>query len=107
MRHILINYAERQVAAKRGGGAVHLPVDDVEFVAPEAAEELLALDEALQDLARVHERSSRVVECRFFGGFGVRETADTLAVSAATVERDWAFASAWLRRALGGSGVLP
>jgi RNA polymerase sigma factor (TIGR02999 family) len=104
MRHILINYAERQVAAKRGGGAVHVQLGDEELVAPEAAEELLALNEALDRLARVHERSSRVVECRFFGGFGVRETAETLLVSQATVERDWAFASAWLRRALGGGG---
>jgi RNA polymerase sigma factor (TIGR02999 family) len=104
MRHILINYAERQVAAKRGGGAVHVPLDDADLVAPEAAEELLALDRALQGLARVHERSSRVVECRFFGGFGIRETAETLAVSQATVERDWAFASAWLRRALSDRG---
>jgi RNA polymerase sigma factor (TIGR02999 family) len=103
MRHILINYGERRVAAKRGGGAVHVPLDDADLVAPEAAEELLALDEALDGLARVHERSSRVVECRFFGGFCIRETADTLAVSPATVERDWAFASAWLRRALDGS----
>jgi RNA polymerase sigma factor (TIGR02999 family) len=103
MRHILINYAERQVAAKRGGGAAHVPLGDADVVAAEAAEELLALDEALHGLARVHERSSRVVECRFFGGFGIRETAETLAVSPATVERDWAFASAWLRRALNGT----
>jgi RNA polymerase sigma factor (TIGR02999 family) len=106
MRHILINYAERQVAAKRGGGAVHVPLDEVDLVAPEAAEELLALDEALKGLARVHERSSRVVECRFFGGFCIRETAETLRVSPATVERDWAFASAWLRRALSGAGEV-
>jgi RNA polymerase sigma factor (TIGR02999 family) len=106
MRHILINYAERQVAAKRGGGAVHVPLDEANLVAPEAAEELLALDEALHGLARVHERSSRVVECRFFGGFDIRETAETLAVSPSTVERDWAFASAWLRRALNGAGAV-
>jgi RNA polymerase sigma factor (TIGR02999 family) len=103
MRHILINYAERQVAARRGGGAVHVPLDDANLVAPEAAEELLHMDRALSALAGVHERSSRVVECRFFGGFGIRETAETLGVSPATVERDWAFASAWLRRAMGDS----
>jgi RNA polymerase sigma factor (TIGR02999 family) len=101
MRHILINYAERQVAAKRGGGAVHVPLDEADLVAPEAAEDLLALDAALTALAAVHERSSRVVECRFFGGFDIGETANTLAISAATVSRDWAFASAWLRRELG------
>jgi RNA polymerase sigma factor (TIGR02999 family) len=102
MRHILINYAEMQVAAKRGGGAVHVPLGDADLVAPEAAEDLLALDEALTALAAVHERSSRVVECRFFGGFDIQETANTLAVSPATVQRDWAFASAWLRRKIGG-----
>jgi DNA-directed RNA polymerase specialized sigma24 family protein len=59
-------------------------------------------NETLDALAAVHERSSRVVECRFFGGFGIEETADALAVSTATVERDWTFAAAWLRRELGG-----
>jgi RNA polymerase sigma factor (TIGR02999 family) len=102
MRHILINYAERQVAAKRGGGAVHVPLDETDLVSPEAAEDLLSLDEALTALAAVHERSSRVVECRFFGGFDIQETANTLSVSPATVERDWAFASAWLRKEMGG-----
>jgi RNA polymerase sigma factor (TIGR02999 family) len=102
MRHILINYAERQVAAKRGGGAVHVPLSDADLVSPEAAEDLLALDEALTALTAVHERSSRVVECRFFGGFDIQETAHTLGISPATVSRDWAFASAWLRRELGG-----
>lgn len=100
MRQILINYAERQVATKRGGGAVHVPLGDADLMEPEAAEELLALNEALSQLARVHERASRVVECRFFGGFGIRETAEALSISSATVERDWTFASAWLRRAL-------
>jgi RNA polymerase sigma factor (TIGR02999 family) len=107
MRHILINYAERQVAAKRGGGAVHLPLSDADLVTPEAAEELLALDDALSALAAVHERSCRVVECRFFGGFTIQQTADALAVSAATVQRDWSFASAWLRRELGSAPPLP
>jgi RNA polymerase sigma factor (TIGR02999 family) len=101
MRHILINYAERHVAAKRGNGATQVPLSDADLVAPEAAEDLLALDEALKRLASAHERSSRVVECRFFGGYGIQETAGMLGVSPATVERDWAFASAWLRRELG------
>jgi RNA polymerase sigma factor (TIGR02999 family) len=100
MRHILINYAERQVASKRGSGAVHLPLSDADLVSPGAAEDLLALNDALHALAAVHERSCRVVECRFFGGFSIQETADALAVSTATVERDWSFASAWLRREL-------
>jgi RNA polymerase sigma factor (TIGR02999 family) len=101
MRHILINYAERQVAAKRGGGAVHVQLGETHLVSQDVAEDLLALNEALKSLAAVHERSSCVVECRFFAGFDVAETASTLAISRATVERDWAFARAWLRSELG------
>jgi RNA polymerase sigma-70 factor, ECF subfamily len=100
MRQILVNYAERRLAAKRGGGAVHVPLDEADPVAPEAAPELLALDRALQELAALNERQARVVECRFFAGLGTRETAEVLAVSRATVDRDWAAASAWLRARL-------
>jgi len=98
MRQILVNYAERRCAAKRGGGAEVLSLDDVNPVAPDAAEEILALDEALRRLAVLEERQSRVVECRFFGGMPVKETAEVLGLSPATVKRDWALASAWLRR---------
>jgi RNA polymerase sigma factor (TIGR02999 family) len=108
MRQILVNYAERRSAAKRGGGAEVLSLDEVNPVAPEAAEEILALDEALQRLAVLEERQSRVVECRFFAGLSVAETAEVLGLSPATVKRDWALASAWLRRevavALGQGG---
>jgi RNA polymerase sigma factor (TIGR02999 family) len=97
MRQILVNYAERRRAAKRGGPAESLPLDEVNPVAPEAAEELLALNEALGRLEAVSERQSRVVEHRFFGGLALRETAEVLGVSLATVKRDWALASAWLR----------
>jgi len=100
MRHILINYAERRGAAKRGGGASHVPLDEANPVPAEGADDLLALNAALEELGQVAERQSRVVECRFFGGLGIRETAEALGVSAATVERDWALASAWLRRTL-------
>jgi RNA polymerase sigma factor (TIGR02999 family) len=100
MRHILVNYAERRLAAKRGGGAVHVPLEDANPVPAESAHELLALDGALQALSRANERQGRVVECRFFGGLGVEETAEALGVSRATVSRDWALASAWLRRTL-------
>jgi RNA polymerase sigma factor (TIGR02999 family) len=102
MRHILVNYAERQVAAKRGGGARHVPLEEARVVASGSAEEVLELNRALEKLSHVHARSGRVVECRFFGGFDIRETAATLRVSTATVERDWAFARAWLRRAMTG-----
>jgi RNA polymerase sigma factor (TIGR02999 family) len=105
MRHILVNYAKRQVAAKRGGGACHIPLDDARVMASECAEELLELNRALDKLAAVHARSGRVVECRFFGGFDIRETAATLQVSTATVERDWVFARAWLRRAMTDDGA--
>jgi RNA polymerase sigma factor (TIGR02999 family) len=103
MRHILVNYAERRLAAKRGGGIPHVPLDEANPVPAEGAEDLLALNEALEKLGRLNERQSRVVECRFFGGLGIRETAQALGVSPATVERDWALASAWLRRALDDS----
>lgn len=101
MRHILVNYAERRLTDKRGGGAAHIPLDEANPIAEEGAADLLALNEALEDLKCLEDRQSRVVECRFFGGLGVRETAEALGVSASTVERDWVLASAWLRDRLG------
>jgi RNA polymerase sigma factor (TIGR02999 family) len=100
MRHLLVSYAERRRAAKRGGGVPHEALDEANPVAEEAAEELLALNEALEALSRVSPRQARVVECRFFAGLSIRETAEALAVSTATVERDWALASAWLRHVM-------
>jgi RNA polymerase sigma factor (TIGR02999 family) len=98
MRQILVNYAERRTAQKRGGGVEVVPLDEVNPVSPDAAEELLALDEALQRLEAIEPRRCRVVECRFFAGLAIHETAEALGVSVATVKRDWALASAWLRR---------
>jgi RNA polymerase sigma factor (TIGR02999 family) len=106
MRHILVNYAERRMAAKRGGDIPHVPLDEANPVPEEGAEELLALHEALEGLGKMDERQSRVVECRFFAGLGIRETAEALGVSEATVERDWALASAWLRRSLDDSPAV-
>lgn len=103
MRHILINYAERRAAGKRGGGAEHVGLEEANPVPASGVEDLLALNTALDELGRVAERQGRVVECRFFGGLGIRETAEALGVSTATVERDWALASAWLRRTLDAS----
>ena len=100
MRHILINYASRRKAQKRGGGRHPVALDDVALVAHERAEELLALDEALTRLEALDERQSRVVEYRFFGGLNIDETAEALGVSAATVSRDWTMARAWLNREL-------
>jgi RNA polymerase sigma factor (TIGR02999 family) len=98
MRQILVNYAERRVAAKRGSGASRVPLDEVNPVAPEAATEVLALHDALGRLAELDERQGRIVEYRFFAGLSVVETAELLGLSPATVKRDWAVASAWLRR---------
>jgi RNA polymerase sigma factor (TIGR02999 family) len=101
MRHILVNYAEARRAQKRGGGAPVVPLEDAldsNPVGPDAADEILALDEALQRLGAMHERQSRVVEARFFAGLSIDETALALDVSPATVKRDWHLASAWLQR---------
>jgi RNA polymerase sigma factor (TIGR02999 family) len=100
MRQILVNYAESRRAARRGGGAPHVPLHDMNPVSDEGADDLIALHDALGRLARVSERQARVVECRFFAGLSIRETAEALGTSPATVERDWALASAWLRREL-------
>ena len=100
MRHILINYAERQQAAKRGGNHTKLPADGVPLVADDAIDELVALNDALERLEQVSERQCRVVECRFFAGLPIEETATALDISPATVKRDWQQASAWLYRAL-------
>lgn len=98
MRHVLVNYAEAQKAAKRGGGVEPVPLEHANPISPEDAEEVLALHEALKRLEAVHERQARVVEVRFFGGFTIEDTAEVLGVSPATVKRDWALASAWLFR---------
>jgi len=104
MRHILCNYARDRSRKKRGGGVPDLrlepgrdPAAQLEL-SDEQADTLAALDESLQALERVAERQARVVECRFFGGMGIEDTAAVLGVSPRTVKRDWTFARAWLRR---------
>jgi len=104
MRHALVNHAEARVAAKRGGGAPHLPLDEeLDAAGGDADETLLALDQALQRLLERAPRLARVVECRFFAGFDERETARALELSERTVRRDWTLARAWLHRELAGS----
>jgi RNA polymerase sigma factor (TIGR02999 family) len=103
MRHILCNYARDRQRLKRGGGAQHVTIDEGLDAAPpdvwdEHAEQLEALDEALKRLALVSERQSAIVECRFFGGMSIEETAAALDLSPATVKRDWTMARAWLHR---------
>jgi RNA polymerase sigma-70 factor, ECF subfamily len=102
MRQILVNYAERRRAQKRDASGAVDPDDGANPLSAAVAEEILELHGALERLARVEERHARVVECRFFAGLQIDETAVALGVSPATVKRDWQFASAWLRRELGG-----
>ena len=105
MRHILVDYARERRRAKRGGAAVHIPVDAAVVLSPEQVEQIVAVDLALQRLAKADERKSKVFEMRFFGGLSVEETAEVLGVATNTVIRDWNFARAWLRRELGGAGT--
>lgn len=101
MRRILINYAVARQADKRGGGVQMSTLDDAMVMAESRSEELIMLDEALVRLHAVDARLSRVVECRFFGGMSIEETAEALDTSPATVKRDWTVARAWLNRELG------
>lgn len=96
IRHVLVDYAVRRKAQKRGGGQVPLALDDALDVAQDRPEQWIALDEAITRLAEVSPRQARVVECRFFAGMNVQETAEALDVSPATVKRDWTLARAWL-----------
>jgi RNA polymerase sigma factor (TIGR02999 family) len=106
MRHILSNYAEQRRAQKRGGRMERVSLQNIAASAEEramggeAAEELAALNLALGRLEGYHARSCRVVECRFYGGLTVEQTASALGISPRTVKRDWTFAQAWLKREL-------
>lgn len=112
IRHLLIDHARRRSTAKRGGSVVQVPFDE-DFDGPGAhadagsdgnsdAIDLLALDEALENLASRDPRMARVVECRYFGGMTMKETAEAVGVSKRTAERDWSMAKAFLYRALKG-----
>lgn len=104
MRHALVNHAEARLAAKRGGGAVHLAWNEELDAAAESDESIVALNEALERLARRSHRLAAVVECRFFAGYDEGETGRALAISERTVRRDWALARAWLHRELDAHG---
>jgi RNA polymerase sigma factor (TIGR02999 family) len=101
MRRILVDYARAHAAAKRQGGN-SLSLDQAATFAREQALDLVALDEALDNLSRSYPRKSQVVELKFFGGLEVREIAGALEVSEKTVRRDWHFAKLWLLRELSG-----
>ena len=105
MRRVLVDHARARGYQKRGGGAQRVTLDDALVVSPEPAwdrVDLVALDRALEALAAVDVRKSRVIELRFFGGLSVEEAADVLHVSADTVKRDWRLAKLWLLRELDG-----
>jgi len=96
MRRILVDYARKQGRAKRGGGTQAVPLDEAGLMSPERSPDLVALDEALNELAKFDPRKARVVELRFFGGLDVNETAAALDVHPNTVIKDWSLAKAWL-----------
>jgi len=103
IRRILVDHARRRRSGKRGGDALHVPFDELLLEAEARGIEVLALDEALQSLARMDARKSRVVELRFFGGLSTEETAEVLGVSLETAKRDWKMARAWLFMQLAGT----
>ena len=96
MRRILVDHARRHHRAKREG--IHIPLDDIDLPAAVRDIDLLALDRALDQLARRDAQQSRIVELRYFGGLSIEETAKVLGISAATVKRDWTMARAWLHQ---------
>jgi RNA polymerase sigma factor (TIGR02999 family) len=100
MRHVLVDYARARSRAKRGGGVAPLPLEDVAVISAERADELIAVDAALEGLMAFDLRKGRIFELRHFGGLSVEEAAQVLQVSPATVARDWRMAKAWLRRAI-------
>ena len=100
MRQVLIDAARRRKRLKRNAGREPLDLDDVDVAVNDFAAELLDLDDALVRLAQLYPRQARVVECRFFGGLSVEETAEALDLGPRSVKRDWALARAWLFREL-------
>ncbi len=105
MRSILVDYARRRTALKRGGDQRDVTLDEMQPGVVGRAEEILALDEALGSLAKLNERLAKLVELRFFGGLSVVETSQVLEISERTVKRDWRKARAILYRTLGGNQV--
>lgn len=107
MRHVLINYARDRVAAKRGSGAAVVPLEEAPEAALPADESLLAVNDALGQLAALSPRLAHVVECRFFAGYSDNETAQALGLTERTVRRDWVKARAWLKEELGRASAAP
>jgi len=105
MRQVLINYAEKRSARKRGGGAAEVTLHEGDAAVGDSLDELLMLNRALEELEQESPRAARVVDCMFFAGLSIAETAEALDISPATVKRDWAGARVWLyRRMTDGEG---
>jgi RNA polymerase sigma-70 factor, ECF subfamily len=102
MRRILVDAARARLREKRGGGVQRLSLDELLDEQAPRDRELVAIDDALSELARMDERKSRVIELRFFGGLSVEETAAVLKISPQSVMRDWKLAKAWMALQLGG-----
>ena len=100
MRHILVDHARTRNYAKRGGGAPKLPLDEAAALTEQRAGQLIALDDALRDLAMLDERKSQIIELRFFGGLNLEETAEVMKISPSTVQREWRAAKAWLHHTM-------
>lgn len=105
MRHILVDHARGLCRGKRGGGAHVLPLEEGLVFSPAKSRALVALDDALTELAGLDPRKARVVELRYFGGMSVEETAEALGVHPTTVKNDWRMAKLWLKRELSPKGA--
>ena len=105
IRRIVVDHARKRRNAKRGGGQVQVPLDEILIGSKARGVEVEALDQALTALAKIDPRKSRVVELRFFGGLSVEETAEVLEISEETVTRDWRVAKSWLFRELNQKGA--
>jgi RNA polymerase sigma factor (TIGR02999 family) len=98
MRQLLVDHARKRKSLKRGEGIANISLDEVFEISEKTDEQIIALDEALKKLETIEERSSKIVELRYFSGLTIKETAEVLNISPATAKRDWVFAKAWLYR---------
>jgi RNA polymerase sigma-70 factor (ECF subfamily) len=100
MRHLLVNHAKRKKRKKRGGGDIRVSLSEAVNLVKDGELDVLALNDALEELAAIDPRQSRIVELRYFGGLTIEQTAEVLEVCAATVKNEWSLARAWLYRRL-------
>jgi RNA polymerase sigma factor (TIGR02999 family) len=100
MRHLLVNHAKRKNRKKRGGGDIRVSLSEAVNLVKDGEVDVLALNDALEELAAIDSRQSRIVELRYFGGLTIEQTAEVLEVCAATVKNEWSLARAWLYRRL-------